>query len=135
MICGGLADASGVTAPRTDARENLRLTTAISSPHRLLPADHHQATSRSFLKSLLLQLGRQSAQTEWMSSSNALHQEFSTMAEPYRFARTDAARKLPAHLQNRVDDITCKISDVIMYLAKKRNVDFCFKDLLLATNE
>ena len=34
----------------------MRLTTAISSPHRLDPANHHKAKSRFFLKRALLQL-------------------------------------------------------------------------------
>ncbi len=34
----------------------MRLTTAISSPHRLVHADHHQAKSRFSLKKVLLQL-------------------------------------------------------------------------------
>jgi hypothetical protein len=38
---GSLADARGVAAPRMGGRENTRLTTAISSPHRLGPANHH----------------------------------------------------------------------------------------------
>lgn len=49
-------NARGVTAPRMDARENMRLTTDISSAHRLVPANHHQAKSRFFRKKVLLRL-------------------------------------------------------------------------------
>jgi hypothetical protein len=38
------------------ARENTRLTTGISSPHRLVPASHHQAKSRFSLMRGPLQL-------------------------------------------------------------------------------
>ena len=57
------------------------------------------------------------------------------MVGPYCLARTDAARKLPAHLCNRVDDIVPKVSDVILYLAKKRNVNFCFKDFFVSIDK
>ena len=57
------------------------------------------------------------------------------MVGPYCFARTAAARKLPAHLRNRVDDIARKVSDVILYLTKKGNINFCFEDLFIAIDK
>ena len=56
MSCRGLVNARDVAATRMAAGRNMRLTTAISSPRRLVPADHHQAKGRFFLKRVLLQL-------------------------------------------------------------------------------
>jgi len=57
------------------------------------------------------------------------------MVRPYCFAQTDAARKLPAHLRNGVDDIARKVSNMILYLAKKLNINSCFEDLSFCSKE
>ena len=56
VSCRGLVNARGVAATRMAAGENMRLTTAISSPHRLVPESHHLTRNCFFPSSLLLKL-------------------------------------------------------------------------------
>jgi len=56
MRCRGLVNARDVAATRMAVGRNMRLNTAISSPHRLVPESHNLTRNSFFQTSPLLQL-------------------------------------------------------------------------------